>query len=154
MNVQQGVMKMLTQPDLRPINPHDEYKLWEDWTYVWSDGGVLCRTTTKAGFVTDIASIPKILWWIGAFQPDGLHRAAAVWHDRAYSHRGLFEADDPSGPYQEFDPHTSTWVTMQRAFTREQCDRMFLKIMLEAGESKSTAETMFYAVRAFGGLHW
>lgn len=143
----------LTQPDLRPINTK-EWKLWEDWIYEWEEAGLKCRTIIKAGQITDMASIPKVLWWIGPFQPDGLHRAAADWHDRAYSTRGVFLADDPAGCYQEFDAHLGAWQTVERTFTREECDRMFLQIMIEAGESKGTAQTMFYAVRVFGRFAW
>jgi hypothetical protein len=143
----------LTQPDLRPINTK-EWKLWEDWIYEWEESGLKCRTIIKAGQITDMASIPKVLWWIGPFQPDGLHRAAADWHDRAYSTRGHFYPEDPAGPYEEFDAHFNVWLPKQRVFTREECDRMFLKIMLEAGESASTANTMFWAVRLFGRFAW
>jgi hypothetical protein len=143
----------LTQPDLRPINTK-EWKLWEDWTYEWEEAGLKCRTIIQAGQITDMASIPKVLWWIGPFQPDGLHRAAADWHDRAYSTRGVFAADDPADVYQEFDAHVNAWVTLERTFSRAECDQMFLKIMLEAGETPAAAKAMYYAVRTFGWMHW
>lgn len=144
---------MLIQPDLRPIN-RKEYKLFTDWWYTWEEEGTRCRTLIRAGFVTDIASIPKWAWWMGSFQPDGLHRAAAVWHDYSYQNRGIFSTDDPGCAYEEFDPDRSIWVEKSREFTRESCDRMFLKLMKEAGESSGTAATMFWAVRTFGWMAW
>lgn len=144
---------MLTQPDIRPIN-RKEYKLFTDWTYEWEEFGQKSRININAGFVTDIASIPKFLWWLGSFQPDGLHRAAAVLHDALYQNRGIFSVDDPAMGYQEYDPVLCIWQDKDRTFPRQECDRLFLKLMLEAGEDSKTASAMFWAVRACGWAAW
>lgn len=47
--------------------------------------------TVPAGFKTDLASIPKILWNI--LPPVGRYDAAAVVHDYLYQHNGVTRAE-------------------------------------------------------------
>jgi hypothetical protein len=143
---------MIEQPDLRPINSK-EYVLYECYSRQWEEFGTLCRQTTKSGYVTDIASTPSIGAVLG-FKPDGLHRIAALLHDRRYQRKGIMTGDDPIGAYEEFSPPLNRWVPTDRVFSREECDRHFLQDMLDAGESKARAQVMFYAVRFFGWMAW
>lgn len=41
--------------------------------------------TAPVGFVTDLASIPRVLDWIPGFDRDGVSRRAAVIHDALYN---------------------------------------------------------------------
>lgn len=81
------------------------------------------------GFVTDLASIPRI------FQPmypvHGKHTPAAVIHDYLYSER--------SG---------------DKRFTRKESDQIFHEAMLELGVRKTKAYLMYLAVRVGGRLVW
>lgn len=143
---------MIVQPDLRPINTK-EFILAQDYTREWREGRIRCRQTTKAGYVTDIASTPAICAPLG-FKPDGLHRMSALGHDRRYQRRGIMTGDDLLGAYEEFDQELGRWVAKDRAFTRKQCDELFLDDMLAAGESPGTAKVMYWAVRTFGWMAW
>ena len=81
-----------------------------------------------AGFVTDMASIPR---WIQPFlQKDEGCLEAAVIHDYAYS------ADCPHG------------------LTRKQADELFLEAMTEAGVGPVKRGLMYHAVRKFGARSW
>lgn len=142
---------MITQPDLRPKPKGKDFLLWEDYTAEWMEAGQPCRLFTKAGFITDIASVPSACAILG-YKPDGAHRAAAVTHDRLYQNRGMMPAEDPQGRYEEF--HDGQWVPVDRTLTREQCDNVFLELMLTAEETPSKASTMYKAVRIFGGFAW
>jgi hypothetical protein len=144
---------MLEQPDLRPINAR-EFVLAEEYRDEWVEFGKRCRQITKAGYVTDIASVPRFVWSLSGITPDGLHRAAALSHDRRYQRRGMMRDDDICGAYQEFDSSINAWIGMNRTFSRAQCDQMFLDDMLTAGESPGVARTMFWAVRLFGWAAW
>lgn len=147
---------MLTQPDLEPIN-EKEYELQHDWSYEWTDVSRIpyfpkaCRITILAGNITDGASVPQLFWSTG-FKPDGLTRAASTIHDLLYSRRGMLYGDPHTYKYEE--RFGETWIEKQRLFSREQCDNMFLKIMLESGVSSWKAHTMWGAVRAFGEFAW
>jgi len=144
---------MPEQPDLRPINSK-EYVLYEDFIHEWREpSGQWCRQITYSRYVTDIASVPAICAILG-YKPDGLHRKAALGHDRRYQRMGFMAGDDILGPYEEFDASVNRWVPKDRKFTREQCDLMFEQDMLEMGEDPHKALNMFKAVRYFGGLAW
>lgn len=143
---------MIEQPDLRPKPKGKDYLLWEDWTANWEEDGKLCRLTTYAGFVTDIASVPSACAVLG-YKPDGAHRAAAVAHDRLYQNRGMM-TKDVQGLYTEYDRIVKGWVIRDRVFNRAECDRVFLELMLDYGQTTTHAQTMYHAVRTFGGLAW
>lgn len=142
-----------TQPDIRPINGK-EWMVYSTYIYQWKRNGKYVRLITLPGFVTDLASIPKWAWWIGNFQPDGLHRAAALGHDRGYQVRGLFQIADPRGNYQIWDDNKKVWIPSFASLSRPELDLLFKTTMLQAGDSGFTAGTMYNAVRAFGGLAW
>ncbi len=78
-----------------------------------------------AGFVTDLASIPRPLWAVIA--PFGLHAAAAVVHDYGYCEKAR-----PKSAY----------------------DRIFREAMLVLGVRKSKAYAMWLAVYLFGWFAW
>jgi len=83
------------------------------------------------GFVTDLASIPRLLTPL--FPIHGLQTRAAVVHDYLYSEQG----DIDCGP-----------------FTREQCDEIFLIGMEQLGVGWLKRTMMYNAVRAGGWLAW
>jgi Protein of unknown function (DUF1353) len=96
------------------------------WGYPASD-----LITEPVGFVTDLASVPRVLWSI--LPPEGNYTDAAAIHDWIYSQAGkLTEA----------------------TFTRADADRVLLLGMLACGVNAVTARTMWLAVRAFGSGHW
>lgn len=75
-----------------------------------------------AGFMTDFASIPRVFWRI--LPPTGQYGKAAVVHD---------------------------WLYRTGAVTRAQADAIFLEGMLDLNVPNRTAQTMYWAVRLFGG---
>ena len=83
------------------------------------------------GFVTDLASIPRLLTPL--FPIHGLQTRAAVVHDWLYANQG----DVDSGPY-----------------TRKQCDEIFLIGMEQLGVGWLKRTMMYNAVRAGGWLAW
>lgn len=58
---------------------------------VWFDG--VLGFTVPVGALTDLASIPRILWNIPALDPDGESRSAAVAHDWLYRTHQLSRSD-------------------------------------------------------------
>ncbi len=142
---------MVTQPLLIPVN-EKEFLLTQDYTYAWAAGGQHFRIVVFAGQITDIASIPRPLWSLTGFMPDGLHRAAAIVHDLLYQWRGLPQR--PCGLRQVLDEVSGTWQDCQDRWTRLQCDQLFTQIMEEAGTIRVKRDLMFAAVRAFGWAAW
>jgi hypothetical protein len=78
-----------------------------------------------AGFITDFASVPRVLWWL--LPPWGNYGKAAVVHDLLYN---------------------------LKVWSRGNCDHIFLEAMIDEGVSRKTRMTMYSFVRAFGWLAW
>jgi len=82
-----------------------------------------------AGFITDFASVPKIVWNI--LPPDGPYGRAAVVHDYLYSTKGL-----------------------GGELTRAQCDGILLEAMKALAVGGLVQAVIYRAVRLFGQSHW
>lgn len=98
------------------------YKLISEFDY-HTDVDPLVIVKVPKGFITDFASVPKILWNI--LPPTGQYGKAAVIHD--YLYRTLYQA------------------------TKDEADCVFLEAMKALGVGVLTRYTMYYAVRYFGG---
>lgn len=85
-----------------------------------------------AGFRTDFASVPRLVWNI--IPPYGRHGKAAVVHDYLYSLRGHL----PNG----------------QRYTRAECDSIFREAMDQLAVRWTRRQTMWLAVRAFGWRAW
>lgn len=83
------------------------------------------RIEVDAGFQTDFASVPRILWMV--LPKWGKYGNAAVIHD---------------------------WLYWKQDHSRAEADRIFLEGMSRLGVSAWTKYLMYYAVRAFGWLGW
>lgn len=143
---------MLKQPDLEPFDEKPDgrviYRLTQDYIYDWEKDGNHYRLIIHEGFETDIASIPRIVWTFSGFLPDGLHRPAALIHDYLYQNRGL----PLPGSYQVHQD--GRWQNLDVTWTRQECDKLFARIMREAGTGKIKRRLMYLSVRAFGGFYW
>ncbi|MCS3766152.1 hypothetical protein HNP12_000191 [Aeromonas hydrophila] len=107
------------QPVLVPVDDLN-WELHEDYYVKTSKVSFII----PAGFITDLASVPKIVW--NLYPPFGLYTGAAVAHDYLYRNPKM-------------------------RMTREEADSVFLEVMHQANVRKAKAQLMFVAVRAFGG---
>ena len=117
-------MSSFTSPLIvKHINGKD-WEVMQEFTYKVFNSTVMI--TVPVGYITDFASIPKIVWPIIG-HPAGRHGKAAVIHDYLYS---------------------------TRRFSRKRSDRIFLEAMkvLKIGTIKR--KMMYYAVRLFGRPAW
>ena len=90
--------------------------------------------TIPAGTLTDLASIPRILWWIPGFACFELGIAGPLLHDAVY--RGLVGRTPPI------------------ILTRRRADRVFHTLMRHDGVGCCRAWVAWCAVRCFGVLAW
>lgn len=142
------------QPDLRPvltvgrgIFKKQIYLLMEDWEYIWEANGMRYRMFFKRGIVTDIASVPRILWAI--IPPDGDQRAAALPHDELYQYQGSL----PVG--RIFVWRDDLWCDISSCkWTRKQADKLLANILDAAGSSKLKRRMMYLGVRIGGWYPW
>lgn len=92
------------------------------------------------GFVTDFASVPRLLWWL--FPPRGKHTKAAVLHDYLYR-----EAPEVIFDYEVKPP----WML---PIVRRDADGLFYRSMREDGTRLIRAWIMWKMVRLFGRSTW
>lgn len=111
----------LTPLDLRAAGP-DEWVLLASLRYQPGTGQVI---VAPAGFVTDLASIPRPARAL--ISPNGASRRAAVLHD---------------------------WLYCYRRYTRQQADALFLEALQAEGVGWVTRRAMWAAVRAGGWVYW
>lgn len=68
-------------------------RLTEDWIITLDDG---LQLVVPKGFITDLASVPRIFWLIPGFSPFGLLLEGSILHDFGYQHGYLLS------PYCDF----------------------------------------------------
>lgn len=127
--------KFLDQLTISPRNDGESWVLDTEFDY-WTD--VLTPRVTfhvPVGFVTDLASIPRIFWNI--LPPFGKYTGAAVIHDYLYQ-RQCYQ----SGEKQ---------IT---ALTRKQCDDVLMEAMGVLDVGWLTRWTIYLAVRSWGWIAW
>lgn len=126
------------------VKPHptDEssFLLVEDFEYT----GLRDKWRIPAGFKTDFASVPKVLWWI--LPPHGKHAKAAVVHDWLYVVRPEVRATKLG--------NTWTASTYTRHVTRREADGVFRRIMKECGVGWLRRYIMWAGVRLGGWVSW
>lgn len=108
--------------ELEYIDGHN-WLLTAAFTYL-TDVGHIGAVHVPAGFVTDFASVPKVLW--NLLPPTGSYGKAAVIHDFLYRTDG--------------------------AATRAEADAILLEAMAALGVGWWTRRTIYYGVRIGG--HW
>ena len=81
-------------------------------------------------FVTDGASIPRLLWSVSGHPYHPLFIGPAIGHDYMYAHHIVLN------------------------ITKEYADTMFKIHLLDNGISKYDAHKMYLAVKMFGGKGW
>ena len=107
------------QPDLWRLGAP---LVWCDPTY-----GRLC---IPVGFVTDLASIPRLLRNIPMLDPNGLSRRPAAMHDFLYGSR------------------------IGRRFGKQFADSFLRSALLAEGASQGTAGAFYWGVHLFGQSSW
>ncbi len=109
------------------MNPMFTYLDGERWriecALVWRRS--ISRVTVPAGFETDFASVPRVLWNI--IPPLGQHGLAAVLHDYLYA----------------------TGIS-----SRAEADAIFLESMRQLGVRFTRRYAMYLGVRLGGWLPW
>lgn len=113
-------MKFLDDPTLKVHG--DDWRLVLPLIYLCDDYTAI---TVPAGFVTDLASIPRLLHPL--IPVNGRHRAAAIVHDYLYA---------------------------SQTTSRAEADAIFLEAMASCGVRWSQRWAMYAAVRIGGWLAW
>jgi hypothetical protein len=113
-----------------------EKKTWRlEQAYSYQDAGA--EITVPAGFEFDLASVPRLFWWL--IGPFDLSIAAPLVHDFLYRYRGAPPEDS---------------IVPPRTYTRKEADVLFRAMMKEEGVWWWRRAAAYRAVRLFGGAAW
>ncbi|EBN8057000.1 DUF1353 domain-containing protein [Salmonella enterica] len=113
-------MSKFTTPAILEMLGHYEWRVHEPFAfYLSEDNGDVIEV--PAGFITDLATIPRIFWSL--MPPDGKYAKAAIIHDYLYDNA---------------------------LRTKREADRIFLDGMTVLGVPKWKRTIMYWAVRLFG----
>jgi len=123
------------QPDIRPIADR-VFKLYQDYSYDVSDR---LRINVHKGFVFDGNSCPRFAWSLTGITPQGLSEAASLIHDLLYRSEGK--------PGDIYNPDNTP-------ITRKFTDKLYRRMLQEAGQKPRRIRIAYRMVRAFGGLYW
>lgn len=113
-------MSRFTTPAILEMLGHYRWRVYAPFSFYLSDDN---RDVIEvpAGFVTDLASVPRILWIL--LPPDGKYAKAAIIHDYLYDNA---------------------------LRTKAEADRIFLDGMTVLGVPKWKRMLMYGAVKLFG----
>jgi len=103
-----------------------DWEVMESFSYDVGKLGSGETITVPAGFVSDLVSIPRILWTI--FPPDGSYSQAAVLHDWLCKKKGKVERD----------------------YNYKQVSKIFLESLTVLEVSLLTRQAMYLGVLLFG----
>ncbi|EEF0620063.1 DUF1353 domain-containing protein [Salmonella enterica subsp. enterica serovar Freetown] len=113
-------MSRFTTPAILEMLGHYNWRVHEPFAFYLSDDNSDV-IEVPAGFVTDLASVPRIFWTL--LPPDGKYAKAAIIHDYLYDNA---------------------------LRTKKEADLIFLDGMTVLGVPRWKRMIMYYAVRLFG----
>ncbi|EAO1688573.1 DUF1353 domain-containing protein [Salmonella enterica] len=113
-------MSKFTTPAILEMLGHYNWRVYEHFAFYLSDDNSDV-IEVPAGFVTDLASVPRIFWTL--LPPDGKYAKAAIIHDYLYDNA---------------------------LRTKKEADLIFLDGMTVLGVPRWKRMIMYYAVRLFG----
>lgn len=116
-----------------------KWKVMERFNYNIDTADSVNAVEVPVGFITDFASIPRILW--NVLPPWGKYGKAAVIHDYMYTEH-------------KHSVYSAEGVESFVQIERKQADGIFLQAMEVLGVNKITRYAMYYAVRVFGNKPW
>lgn len=116
-----------SRPQVAWDNDNKEWVLLQRFDCTWKRPGKERTITVEAGFTTDLASIPRVFQSITP--KVGRHIQPSIVHDWCYE-------DNVPG------------------MTRKEADLLFLDGMKSSGVYWLRRQTMYRAVRLFGGALW
>lgn len=104
--------------------------LTAEWPVLIDEGWV----EIPAGFICDLSSVPRLLWWIPGLAPMEFGVSAPVLHDWAYQHGGQ--------------------LTDSIKVVRSRADQLFRTFARTDGNGKARCFVAWMMLRAFGWLAW
>jgi hypothetical protein len=117
-------------------------KLVADWKLaITFNHGKTVTLYFKKGFVTDLASIPRVAWHLPGFSPFGPLRVGAIPHDFGYQH-GYLQAIE--------DGHIVNIFNRPQEFF----DELMARVVQKENDSWFISNIAWFMLRLFGRKAW
>lgn len=130
-----------------------EFVIYRDFEIEFWLYGECYRLVIPAGYITDFASVPRIMQNLPQFGPTDASGFAAVPHDYNYSSQGRVRA---TWLHVIEDGREVTVVptAVDLVLTRKDCDELLYQGLIASGYSRATAWAFYAGVRIGGRLYW
>jgi hypothetical protein len=132
-------------------------RLWlvlENREYLTYIRNKLRKLTFFKGFISDLGSTPRILWW---YMDPTEAIGAALIHDSLYRYHGFHISTHPDFPLMEAtleqieaNPHVFPLIKV----TRNEADTKYMECLISTGTRKSKAFNCYVALRFLGWWSW
>jgi hypothetical protein len=144
------MIKFPEQPDIAPVIG-GKYVLRQDYELSMVDSmGRDVVLVARAGAIVDGISCPRAGWTLTGITPDGLGRAAALFHDLVYQSKGaqnecwqMYRVGYRAGQRFEHPP-----------IDRYDADKLFYSICRMCGVEEKQFRFMWTMLRSFGWFYW
>jgi hypothetical protein len=117
-----------------------KYRLGEDYS-ITLDSGV--ELFFPKNFELDLASVPRIFWWIPGFSPVGPLRYGAIPHDYGYKFKHLLALAEDGSLYLVFENCSQDFY-----------DKLLRDITIEKTGVKFVANVAYKALKKYGHIAW
>ena len=133
------------------------FMITKDWV---SDIGYIYPIIIPAKFITDFASVPRLLWPL--LEPDGPLALGSVFHDFGYQFGYLLTPKDPTVAYPQasldlYNKYPRIFGPLMPVFVGENegfFNSLFKKVVIETTGATVQAEEAYVALEAFGWIAW
>ena len=117
-----------------------KYRLAENYIITLDDG---TRLFFPKYFELDLASVPRIFWWIPGFSPVGPLRYGAIPHDYGYRYHHLLALGEDGSLYRVYE-----------GYPRDKFDTLLRDVTIEKTGIKFVADAAYKALRRWGHIAW
>lgn len=155
---------IIPRPQIEPLPTRiwqrPQFRLCADWQFSLDDG---LPIIVPAGFITDLASIPRLMWVVPGFSPTGPLLCGSIAHDFFYQYGYLLSPLEPqSRTYPEpsmalrekypdqFESNTPVFIGRNQTFA----DQLLVAITIDATGEDIIAYSARLALALFGRFAW
>lgn len=154
---------IIPRPEIKPIATRmwqrPRFELSEDWTFYLGDETPIL---VPKGFITDLASIPRLFWNLPGFSPTGPLLFGSIAHDFGYQYGYLLSQHQPNKVYPEFSMQLRERypdkfggnIPIYAGRQQSKFDSLLRLMTEEATDAVFVAAAAYVALSLFGHFAW
>lgn len=155
---------IISRPQIEPIYAsmwqRPQFRVTKTWCFSLNDG---LQIVIPSGFVTDLASIPRLFWNIPGFSPTGPLLCGSIAHDFGYQYGYLLSPFDRTRTYPEYSMYlrehfteifTTGNIPVYAGRPQSTFDSLLRLMTIEATGARFVANAAYVALSLFGRFAW